>query len=68
MIHLFTAIEFPPRGSGRQSFKNRKETAIYERRNNKQYNTIQKHRLHKIENKITKQENKHKKNIQKHVE
>ena len=28
--------------------------------------TVQKHRIHKIENKHTKQENKHKKNIKEH--
>jgi hypothetical protein len=42
--------------------KNRKETAIYNSRNNSQ--KIQEHRTHKIENKHTKQE-KHKKNIKK---
>ena len=44
--------------------KNRKETAIYKRINN--HKTIQKHRIHKIEYKQTKQENKHKKNTIKH--
>jgi len=41
--------------------KNRKETAIYESRNNTQ--KIQKHRIHKIEKKHTKQDNKRKKNV-----
>jgi len=34
-----------------------KETAVYKRRNN---TTIQKHRIHKTENKHTKQENRQK--------
>jgi hypothetical protein len=42
-------------------YRNRKETAVYRRRNNTQ--KIQKHGVHKIENQHTKQENKHKKNI-----
>jgi len=42
-------------------YKNRKEAAIYRRRNNTQNNT--KHRIHKIENKDAKQGNRHKKNI-----
>jgi hypothetical protein len=42
-------------------YKNRKETAIYKRGNITQNNT--KAQIHKIENKRTKQENNHKKNI-----
>ena len=42
-----------------------KETAaVYKRRNDPQNNT--KHRIHKIENKHVKPENKHKNNIKKH--
>jgi hypothetical protein len=44
-------------------YKNRKETAIYKRRNNTQ--TTQKHRIHKIEKKLTKHGNIHDKNIKK---
>jgi len=40
-------------------YKNRKETDIYKRGNN--ILPIQKHRIHKIESKPTKPENKHKK-------
>jgi len=43
-------------------YKYRKETAIYKRRNSAQ--KVQKHRIHKIENKNTKQKI-HKKNIKK---
>jgi hypothetical protein len=32
-------------------YKNKKETAVYKRINNKQ--TVQKHRIHKLENKLT---------------
>jgi len=38
-----------------------KQTDIYNRK--KTHKTIQKHRIHKTENKYTKQENKHKSNI-----
>jgi len=60
MIYLFTAIRFPPDGSGQYTC-----TKIGRRqhkwRNNTQNNkkTIQKHRIHTIEHKNTKQ-NKHK--------
>jgi hypothetical protein len=62
MIYLFTSIEFPPGGSGvgkRQQLYTKGETIN---------NAIQKHRIHKIENQNTKQENNHKKNITQHVE
>jgi len=45
-------------------YKNRKETAIYTKRE-KVHKTLQKRRIHKVENKYTKQENKHTKNIKK---
>jgi len=41
-------------------YKNRKETCIYGGGGHK---TIQKHRIHKLESKHTKQENKHENNI-----
>jgi len=46
-------------------FRNRKETAIYKRRNNTQKNTKAKNvqNMYKIANKSTKQENKYKQNI-----
>ena len=43
-------------------YKDRKETAVYKRRYNTPNNT--KDRIHKIQNQHTKQENKHKKNIE----
>jgi hypothetical protein len=43
--------------------KNRKLVAIYKRRNNTQ--KIQNHGIHKIENKRSKQEHQHKKNLKK---
>jgi hypothetical protein len=73
ILYLFTTIGFPLydivfiyynwvstqwQWSGDLS-KNRKETAIYKRRNST--NTILNHKIHTIENKHTKQENKHKK-------
>jgi hypothetical protein len=42
------------------SYKNRKETAMYQRGNNTP--TLQKHRIHKLGNRHTKQENKNKRN------
>jgi len=42
-----------------------KETALYRRRNNTQ-NSTQTQNTKKIESKLTKQENRHKKNIKKH--
>jgi hypothetical protein len=54
---LFTAIGFPAAGSGR----------IGKRQKEKQYTTkYKKHRIHTIENKQTKQENKHKTDIKQH--
>jgi hypothetical protein len=46
--------------------KNRKETAIYKGRNNKQYNIEAQNTQNRKPN--TKQENKHKRNIKQHVE
>ena len=44
--------------------KNRKRTAIYERKIRPK--TIQKHRIHKVESKHTKQEHKHKRILKKY--
>jgi len=55
--YLFTAVGFPPSG--------RRETATYTKEETT-HKTIEEHRIHKIENKNTKQR-KHKKNIKKHT-
>jgi hypothetical protein len=60
--YIFTAIGFQPGGNGRQT-GTRVGKRQHTKRNNTQQNTttIQKHRIHKIENKNTKQNNKQEK-------
>ena len=54
IIYLFTAIGFPPGGSGRKLLQ-KQERGSYIQKEKKIHKAIQKHRIHKIENKHTKQ-------------
>ena len=51
--YLFTAIVFPPSGSGRYSCTKIEKRQLYTE-GETTHKTIQKHRIHKIENKYTK--------------
>jgi hypothetical protein len=57
MVYLFTAIEFPPGGGGKET-----DRQLYTKGETIN-NTIQKHKIHKIENKKT-----NKNNIKNHVQ
>jgi len=59
---IFTVIWFPPGGSGRSTCAKIGNRQLYTK-GETIHKTIQKHRIHKIETKMQKQENKHKKSL-----
>ena len=59
---IFTPIGFPPGGSGRQTCTKLGKRQLYTK-GETVHKTIQKHKIHKTENKNTNQENEQKENI-----